>query len=103
MRAIDSEALIAKILNEMRRFNYDETRILTLASVMNMIEAAPTIDVQKKGQWISAAEFEECSVCHGTHLKGFQTVYGKARWIKSHFCPNCGADMRGEGSNERRT
>ena len=94
MRAIDSEALTAKILNEMRRFNYDEKKILILASVLDMVDEIPTIDVQKKGYWISAAEFEECSVCHGTHLKEFETVYGKAQWIKSSFCPNCGADMR---------
>ena len=96
MRAIDAEALIAKIMNEMRRYNYDETRILTLASVIKMVDETPTIDVQKKGYWISAAEFEECSVCHVTHLKEFQTVHGKARRIKSDFCPNCGADMREE-------
>lgn len=55
MRAIDSEALMAKILNEMRRYNYDETRILTLASVIRMVDELPTIDVQKKGQWMSNA------------------------------------------------
>lgn len=43
MRAIDADALIAKILNEMRRFNYDEKKILILASVMDMIDSAPTI------------------------------------------------------------
>ena len=43
MRAIDSEALIAKIMNEMRRYNYDETRILTLASVIKMVDELPTI------------------------------------------------------------
>ena len=43
MRAIDSEALIAKILNEMRRFSYDEKTILILASVINMVDEAPTI------------------------------------------------------------
>ena len=96
MRAIDSEALIAKIMNEMRRFNYDETRILTLSSVIKMVDEIPAVDVKKKGHWISVAEFEQCSVCHGTHLKEFQMAYGKALWIKSDFCPNCGADMREE-------
>lgn len=98
MRAIDSEALITQIMNKMRRYNYDETRILTLASVIKRVDELPTIDVveRKKGHWISAAEFEECSVCHVKHLKEFQTVYGKAQWIKSNFCPNCGADMREE-------
>lgn len=102
-RLIDAETLIAQIMNEMRRFNYDETKILTLASVIKMVDELQTIDAKKKGHWISAAEFEECSVCHATHLKEFQTVYGgsgttiiNAQWIKSNFCPNCGADMREE-------
>lgn len=42
-RLIDGDALIAQILNEMRRYNYDEKKILILASVMDMIDAAPTI------------------------------------------------------------
>ena len=96
MRAIDSEALIAQILNEMRRFNYDEKKILVLASVIEMVDEIPTVDVKKKGYWISVAEFEQCSVCHGTHLKKFQTVYGNALWIKSDYCPSCGAYMREE-------
>ena len=93
----DADVLIAKIMNEMRRYNYDEKKILTLASVIDMIDELPTIDARKKGHWISAVEFEECSVCHGTNLKEFQMAYGKAiRWIKVNFCPNCGADMREE-------
>ena len=50
----------------------------------------------KKGKWIDMGDFEQCSVCTGTHLKTVNTVYGKAIWIKSAYCPNCGADMGGE-------
>ena len=49
-----------------------------------------------KGQWIDMGDFEQCSVCGGTHLKEFQSYYGKTTWIKTNFCPNCGADLRGE-------
>jgi hypothetical protein len=49
-----------------------------------------------RGHWIDMADFEQCSECGGTHLKEVDTYYGKAIWIKTDFCPNCGADMRGE-------
>ena len=42
-RLIDADTLMAQILNEMRRYNYDETRILTLASIMKMVDELPTI------------------------------------------------------------
>lgn len=46
-----------------------------------------------KGKWIDMGDFEQCSICKGTHLKEVQTYYGKATWIKTNFCSNCGADM----------
>lgn len=51
---------------------------------------------RKKGTWVNMGDFEQCSVCRGTHLKEFQSYYGKTIWVKSNFCPYCGADMRGE-------
>ena len=49
----------------------------------------------KEGKWIDMGDFEQCSACKGTHLKEVQTYYGKATWVKTDFCPSCGADMRG--------
>lgn len=63
----------------------DVTRLLSL-------NVRPVV----RGKWIDMGDFEQCSHCTGTHLKEIQTVYGKAIWIKSDFCPNCGADMREE-------
>ena len=56
----------------------------------------PAADVRevKRGKWIDMADFEQCSECKGTHLKEFQSYYGKTIWIKTRYCPNCGADMR---------
>lgn len=47
----------------------------------------------KHGRWIDMGDFEQCSICHGTHLKEFQTYYGKSVWVKTPYCPNCGAKM----------
>ena len=49
----------------------------------------------KRGEWVDMGDFEQCSVCKGTRLKEFQSYYGKTTWVKTPYCPNCGADMRG--------
>lgn len=50
------------------------------------IENAPTIEERKTGEWTSE---EACEFC------GFQPWYENDIHTLS-FCPNCGADMRGE-------
>ena len=47
----------------------------------------------RHGFWIDMGDFEQCSVCYGTHLKEVQTYYGKMLWLKTSYCPNCGAKM----------
>ena len=64
------------------------------------IKTLPTIQ-PKRGRWISAdAMFGGvpfyCSEC-GENTR--DTVMGKPRW---NFCPNCGADMRGEQDDKCR-
>lgn len=52
----------------------------------------------KRGHWIEHEKFErkncnvciECSVCN--------TWFGHDVYPKTKFCPNCGADMRGESN-----
>ena len=53
----------------------------------------------KHGHWVSFAEFEQCSVCKATHLKTLPTYYGKVTWVKSRYCPACGAKMDGDESD----
>lgn len=33
------------------------------------------------------------TLCSGTRLKAFQSYYGKTTWIKTPYCPQCGAIM----------
>lgn len=47
----------------------------------------------RHGKWIDMGDFEQCSACHGTYLKEFQSYYGKATWAKTPYCPFCGAKM----------
>ena len=67
---------------------------LTEELLIEQINAIPSAD-RPRGEWIDMGDFEQCSVCKGTHLKEFQSYYGKATWIKTPYCPSCGARMKG--------
>lgn len=56
----------------------------------NIPTDAPTADVveRKKGEWVSLNGWITCSKC-GCEPPNETN-------IESDFCPNCGADMRGE-------
>lgn len=94
MRLIDADALE----NTSIPFEtHGGGRFIALGSV----RSAPTIDpesLRPKGEWITMSYwkkrrghhvqlvFKKCSLCN-TRVK--------ARW-NNNFCPNCGADMRGD-------
>jgi hypothetical protein len=61
-------------------------------------DAIPAVNVAevRHGEWVDMADFEQCSVCKGTRLKEFQSKYGKTIWIRTPYCPNCGAKMESE-------
>lgn len=60
----------------------------SLVSAINL-NVAPIVH----GHWIDMENFEQCSVCKATHLKGFNSLYGKVTWIRTAYCPHCGAKM----------
>lgn len=46
------------------------------------------------GEWIDKGEYAECSICgghSGTQFDGVEPIP-----LKTNFCPNCGAIMKGE-------
>ena len=59
--------------------------------IISEMEEIPS--AERWGRWIDMGDFEQCSVCHGTHLKVVQTYYGEATWVKTPYCHNCGAKM----------
>lgn len=110
MRLIDADAVI----EELRQIYNDcddwethisqsdlaesEKRILTIrasATKMAMIEVRlrvdkiPTADVveRKKGRWLDKGRKICCSEC------------GRSLFCATNFCPECGADMRGDGND----
>ncbi len=70
-----------------------EHNITDFDAVATILALPSVTPKQRTGKWIDLGDCEQCSKCKGTHLKEIQTVYGKATWIKSKFCPNCGAKM----------
>ena len=85
MRLIDADALIDDI-------DGDLTDSIAEHRAIEKILNAPTIDPQRmKGRWIGYAGTigAECSECH----KWLDVIQGTA---EMNYCPNCGADMRGE-------
>lgn len=65
-----------------------------LRYIVDTLAALPSAD-RPQGEWVDMGDFEQCSVCKGTRLKEFQSYYGKTTWIKTPYCPNCGAKMKG--------
>ena len=49
---------------------------------------------RKKGEWIVTSEFEDCRYVKCNQCKVTQVFYYNKPL--TNFCPNCGADMRGE-------
>ena len=93
MRLIDADRLLT---DRMKSKYYHLPNGDTAIPIID-IEHAPTVEERKKGEWESfircfqttyhSADTQrlfECSVCR------YNTN------ITTRFCPNCGADMRGE-------
>ena len=91
MRLIDADALMERLkawdtddIVDRRLYNFTLSRVLE----------QPTIEPERKtGQWITNETSINCSKCKhcAWSRRSFEHV------VRSfNFCPNCGADMRGE-------
>lgn len=90
VRLIDADALIREMHNIILEDGEDRR------TFYEVIERQPTIE-PKKGKWIKHSIGHEhtpwgfdCSEC------GEWLVVGEEIVKKYNYCPNCGADMRGE-------
>lgn len=71
-----------------------------LSAVITYLSEQPVVDAVEvvHGQWVDMGDFQSCSICKAARLKEIETLYGKAIWVKTPFCPNCGAKMDGDGN-----
>jgi len=75
---------------------------MTLPNVIEPLDIVfdePTIEPERKtGEWIVHQPFEDghknCNVC--IECSCCRTWFGHDCYAETNFCPNCGADMRGE-------
>ena len=104
MRTVDADKLLGSFIesgqkNGMKHgCKLGENWLLDYNDIKAVIDDAPTVEERPKGEWIElpkALNYNElpcsCSACG--HILSF--CYG---YPKSNFCPNCGADMRGENA-----
>lgn len=99
MRAIDADALI----HELNNSHYPGAPYVDagISIAIGKVCDAPTIELERKtGKWIpmfngafkGGAYWFECSEC--------KRIVPEVRNGGWGYCPNCGADMRGEGGQE---
>ena len=64
--------------------------------VLEEIDKQPTADVRENvhGEWVAMRPFKDLTVIH-SRCSNCEIVYTQHP-LKYNFCPNCGADMRGE-------
>lgn len=71
----------------------DKARVDEMDKCIAEVINAPIIEPErKKGAWINEGRKIRCSKCK----IGYATVKGMKSALTYNFCPNCGADMRGE-------
>lgn len=89
MSLIDTKALETELENAL--YMTDSTK----AAVRAIIRKVPTVDAAPvvHGRWEDMGDFCRCSACNATRLKEINTHYGKAVWVKTMYCADCGAKM----------
>ena len=97
MRPIDADALLKNTkayfgdcIDKQDSEIIDNTILVHNKNISKIIRQAPTVE-RPRGEWWHSREdrIGGCSEC-----KFVTDIFNTGLW---HFCPNCGADMRGEG------
>lgn len=90
MRMIDADSLKERMLAETPGHEKGVVDIF-LEAVAAMIDEQPTIE-SKTGKWIKGIGENGVTTSLFCSLCGQENPH----WYDWNFCPNCGADMRGE-------
>ena len=70
---------------------------LVQEAIKKAMDCMPTIEERKKGKWIWCGDKHVCSECDEFALCDAYDVLDTGEYQEelTDFCPNCGADMRG--------
>lgn len=102
--AIDSLAIgkefLLRVLDDMDIVGKDREKyswgLGLVESCINDIKMLPSAQPErKKGKWIGNKRHQSCSVCGMTYCVPDGTD-GELDMTFYNFCPNCGAEMKGE-------
>ena len=88
MRLIDGDAF-AEDVDKIPEGGY-----LSPHDLISLINARPTIEERKKGKWNCSDDMYESGICSVCEWDTGESYVNCKKWFK--YCPNCGADMRGE-------
>lgn len=78
-------------------FRWSEKCRLSIKEILAIIDNAPIVEPERpKGEWLTnrVAFHLTCPFC-GCHIRAFKDMVFEGDYYYN-FCPNCGADMRGE-------
>ena len=82
-----------KILKAIRAYEcYPKSASEETKEALDMAIEALSSDAEQ-GEWIEEGEYAECSMCgahSGTQFDGVEPIP-----LKTNYCPNCGARMKG--------
>ena len=97
-RYIDANALIAKWEDDLKSME-EPLFILATGAAIADVNHSPTADVHENrvGKWLLTDAYPHrlyCDQCYKKMLPNAE--WAEAYNIPTKFCPNCGADMRGE-------
>ncbi len=111
-RLIDADALKTALYYDVSKGTYGEFTdgsevSLTDREILKLIDEQPTIDAEpvKHGKWKQLAGVQECfdiagiktwAIKYMCESCGFQTFAIEGHFAQYNYCPQCGADMRGE-------
>ena len=98
MELISKDKLKEVIEPMVGKFDDDGEFWWSRESILRVIDNAPTIEERKEGEWnfIGWNQFE-CTCCHYPYTQDqLRAVTTRNGQIFPHFCPNCGAKMKGE-------
>ena len=99
MELISREDLVNALVDKgqaSKRYKVGETWELNGTELREVIDSLPTIESRPKGKWDTVSREKEACEIFFFNKKCSNCGYEYCFPFNYNYCPNCGADMRGE-------